>query len=83
MSACAPVPNPTEPGGGRSADYTSAYMAGCNSGFMDAGRDGFQNAYQRDGERFETDPEYHRGWSDGHNACFAAEHRTPYALPGL
>ncbi len=83
VGACAPVANPTVPGGGHSAEYTSAYMAGCDSGFTDAGRDGFQNAYQLDGKRFETDPEYHRGWSDGHAACFAAEHRPPSSMPGL
>jgi hypothetical protein len=83
VGACAPVANPAVPGGGHSADYTSAYMAGCDSGFMDAGRDGFQNTFQKDGKLFETDPEYRLGWNDGHAACFAAEHRTPSSMPGL
>ena len=81
LGACAYVSNPGFPDPARSQDYRLAYMAGCDCGFADAGRDGFQNAYQRDEKRFQSDPEYRNGWQDGYNACFAEQRRTPFSLP--
>ncbi len=82
LAACTVVPNPAVPPAGLSAAYRSAYMEGCDSGFMDAGRDGFQSDYHRDDSRFVSDAQYHKGWQDGHDACFAAERRTPAGMPG-
>lgn len=83
VGACAGVSNPAVPPEGLPTAYHSAYMEGCDSGFMDAGRDGFQNDYHRDEARFQSDPEYHKGWQEGHDACFAAERRTPAGMPGV
>ena len=52
LGACAFVPNPAIPDPARSQEYRLAYMAGSDCGFTDAGRDGFQNAYQLDEKRF-------------------------------
>ena len=81
VGACAFVPNPAIPDPARSQEYRLAFMAGCDCGFTDAGRDGFQNAYQLDEKRFQSDPEYRNGWQDGYGACFAEQRRTPFSLP--
>ena len=81
LAACAFVPNPAIPDPARSQEYRLAYMAGCDCGFTDAGRDGFQNAYQLDEKRFQSDSEYRNGWQDGYGACFAEQRRTPFSLP--
>jgi hypothetical protein len=36
----------------------------------------------RDETRFQSDPEYHKGWQEGHDACFTTERRTPAGMPG-
>jgi hypothetical protein len=82
LAGCAAGPNPVVPAATLSGAYRSAYMEGCDSGFMDAGRDGFQTDYHRDDARFQSDPVYRKGWQDGHDACFAAERRTPAGMPG-
>ena len=81
LAACAFVPNPAIPDPARSQEYRLAFMAGCDCGFTDAGRDGFQNAYQLDEKRFQSDPEYRNGWQDGYHVCFAEQRRTPFSLP--
>ena len=82
LGSCAYVPNPAIPDPARSGEYQLAFMAGCDCGFTDAGRDGFQNAYQLDEKRFQSDSEYRNGWQDGYGACFAEQRRTPFSLPG-
>jgi hypothetical protein len=81
LGACAYVPNPAIPDPARSGEYQLAFMAGCDCGFTDAGRDGFQNAYQLDEKRFQSDSDYRNGWRDGYAACFAEQRRTPFSLP--
>jgi len=80
LGASAYVPNSAVPNPARSQEYRLSYMAGCDSGFTDAGRDGYQNAYQLNEKLFQSDSEYRSGWQDGYGACFAEQRRTPFSL---
>ena len=82
LEACAFVPNPAVPALAQPREYRLAFMAGCDSGYMDAGRDGYQNAYQLDHQLFQSNSEYRKGWQDGHEACFAEQRRTPFSIAG-
>jgi hypothetical protein len=53
------------------------YFHGCRSGFSDAGREGYENKYVKDIQRYASDAEYRSGWDKGHNACYEEERRAP------
>jgi len=72
--------------GGRSppgsAEFKRGYIDGCDSGYADANRPGYETVYYKDEKRFETDAEYRKGWIEGQKACYEAEHRFPHMGTG-
>ena len=54
-------------GEGGPASYTVGRVHGCDSGFTDL--DMTVN-YFKDEARYRADPEYRRGWDDGHAQCY-------------
>lgn len=76
LGACGnPLPPPGTP------LYQSGWGAGCDSGYTDAGRDGYSQNYRK-GAEYGTDPEYKRGWDEGYKYCFDREQRMPWMLGG-
>ena len=75
--ACTPgLVNPQIPPPGTLA-LQDGYLAGCPSGFTDAGRDGYQQDYRKDAARYASNTEYRQGWDQGHAACYEEEKRHP------
>ncbi len=73
--------NPQIPPPG-SVAFQDGYLAGCPSGFTDAGRDGYQQAYRKDDVRYAGDADYRQGWDQGHAACYEEEKRHPKIIGG-
>lgn len=71
--------NPQIPPPGSPA-FEEGYLDGCNSGFRDAGRDGYEQNYRKDVTRYGREPDYKQGWDQGHAACFVEEKRHPKVL---
>ncbi len=63
-------------------DFQLGYLDGCASGYTDANRPGYQLEYRKDDRRYAADPAYHRGWDQGHDACYAEEIRVPHMCAG-
>ncbi len=81
-AACTPgLINPQIPPAG-SSELQEGYLAGCPSGFTDAGRDGYQQAYRKDAARYAGDADYRQGWDQGHGACYEEEKRHPKIIGG-
>lgn len=81
-AACTPgLVNPQIPPPGSSA-LQDGYLAGCPSGFTDAGRDGYQQDYRKDAARYAGDADYRQGWDQGHGACYEEEKRHPKIIGG-
>ena len=79
--ACAPSGiNPKIPLPGTLA-FQDGYLAGCPSGFTDAGRDGYQQDYRKDAARYASEADYRQGWDQGHDACYEEEKRHPKHIP--
>lgn len=76
MACTATLVNPRIPPPG-TPDFRDGYFAGCPSGYADAGRDGYEQAYRKDPARYATEPDYRQGWDHGHNACYEDEKRHP------
>ncbi len=72
LSACAPAGPP------ESAAYRLGWTQGCDSGYEDAGRQGYIILFGRDAARYETDGEYRKGWDQAHAECYDEEQRAPY-----
>lgn len=68
--------NPQIPPPGPPA-FQDGYLAGCPSGFTDAGRDGYQQSYRKDLPRYAGEADYRQGWDQGHAACYEEEKRHP------
>jgi hypothetical protein len=68
--------NPQVPPPG-SESYRDGYLNGCSSGFADAGRDGYQTDYYKDESRYANEPDYRKGWNEGHVACYEEDIRHP------
>lgn len=73
--------NPQIPPPGSLA-FQDGYLAGCPSGFTDAGRDGYQQDYRKDAARYAGDTDYRLGWDQGHGACYEEEKRHPKIIGG-
>lgn len=73
--------NPQIPPPG-SPDFEESYLHGCNSGFTDAGRDGYEQDYRKDAMRYTREPDYKQGWDQGYAACFEEEKRHPKVIGG-
>jgi hypothetical protein len=70
LGACASnLVNPQVPPPG-SPDFQLGYINGCNSGFTDAGWDGWEAMYAKDAQLYANNPEYRKGWDQGHQACY-------------
>lgn len=77
LAACnTALVNPEVPPHGPAA-YEDGYLHGCASGFTDARRAGYQNAYRKDATRYALEPDYRAGWDEGHRLCFEEEEREP------
>jgi hypothetical protein len=78
VGACqANMVNPQVTPPGSSIAFADGYTPGCLSGFKDANRDGYENSYSKDVERYKTDGEYRAGWDKGHDACYLEEKLRP------
>jgi len=62
---------------GSSVAFADGYSPGCLSGFKDAYRTGYENAYSKDVGRYAADSEYRAGWDRGHDACYLEEKLHP------
>ena len=76
-ATAAPLENPRVPPPGQSAAFTDGYVAGCQSGYIDADRDGFDNTTMRDERRFAVEPEYNARYQQAYAACFDDEKHHP------
>ena len=72
--------NPKIPPSGTPA-FRDGYLAGCPSGFTDAGRDGYQQDLRKDAARYAGEADYRQGWDQGHEACYEEEKRHPKHIP--
>ena len=72
IAACAPYGPP------QSAAQRIGWVEGCDSGYSDASRDGYNQMYYRDNDRYGTDGEYHEAWDGAYKECYEEELRTPY-----
>ena len=80
LVACASgLVNPQIPPPGTPA-FEEGYVDGCYSGFTDAGRDGYEQAYRKDTVRYAREPDYKKGWDQAYQACFEEEKRHPKVL---
>ena len=80
LAACASgLVNPQIPPPGSLA-FRDGYVDGCPSGFRDANRDGYEQAYRKADTRYTREPDYKSGWDQGHAACFAEEQRHPKSI---
>jgi hypothetical protein len=79
LSACTGgnLVNPQITPPGSSIAFADGYSPGCLSGFDDANRTGYENAYSKDAERYATEGEYRAGWDRGHDACYLEERLHP------
>ena len=59
------------------AEYEMGYWDGCNTGYAEAGRPGYEAAAYKNLQRFATDEEYRHGWEDGEHVCYDREVRFP------
>ena len=58
--------------------YQLGYVNGCPSGYVDAGRVGYESgSYVKDPKLYPSNPEYRQGWDQGHMACYEDERRYP------
>jgi hypothetical protein len=82
LGACAAgPPGPDVPPAGPEA-FQIGYLDGCASGYTDANRPGYETRYRKDARRYAADPDYHRGWDQGHRICYAHEIRFPHMCFG-
>lgn len=57
-----------------SDSYQVGYAVGCQNGYQDGG---YQTNVPRDEDAFENDPDYRRGWLEGHAKCYEQQQLTP------
>ena len=85
LGACSamtpPAANPQVPPPGPEA-FRAGYVDGCQTGFGEAGREGYQSVIREDPRRYSGDAEYKRGFDRGRAACYAEEQRHPKVSPG-
>lgn len=80
LAACeSGMVNPQIPPPGSLA-FSGGYLDGCRSGFKDANRDGYEQAYRKDEGRYARESDYKSGWDEAHAACFEEEKRHPKVL---
>ena len=64
------IVNPRIPPDGGTSDFNTAYVQGCDSGFHDAGWDGWEALYYKDAVTYARSDDYRKGWDLGHNGCY-------------
>jgi hypothetical protein len=83
VGACSATPalvNPQVTPPGSSIAFADGYPMGCLSGFKDANRVGYENAYSKNVTRYGIDSEYRAGWDRGHDACYLEEQLHPRVI---
>jgi len=61
--------------------YQNGWAAGCDSGYTEAGRDGYSRNYRK-GAEYGTESDYKQGWDEGYTYCYERERRTPWMMGG-
>jgi len=80
LAACkSGMVNPQVPPPGSLA-FQDGYVDGCPSGFRDANRDGYEQAYRKSDTRYAREPDYKSAWDQGHAACYEEEKRHPKSI---
>src|SRR5262249_33850109 len=67
----------------RTAAYEMGYWDGCNTGYSQANKPGYEAAARKDVQRYAADAEYRDGWDAGDKACFEREQRFPTMTFGV
>lgn len=57
--------------------YQLGQRDGCDTGYSDAGRPGYEAVFARNESLFSSNEDYKRGWIEGEKACYAAEMNFP------
>jgi hypothetical protein len=57
--------------------YQLGQQDGCDTGYSDAGRPGYEAVFARDDSLFSGNEDYRRGWIEAEKACYAAEMNFP------
>lgn len=57
--------------------YQLGRRDGCDTGYSDAGRPGYEAVFARSESLFSSNEDYKRGWIEGEKACYAAEMNFP------
>lgn len=57
--------------------YQLGQRDGCDTGYSDAGRPGYEAVFARNESLFSGNEDYRRGWIEGEKACYAAEMNFP------
>lgn len=70
------VVNPQVPPEG-SSDFKAGYRDGCDSGFADAAWYNYKGRFTKDDDQYSSNEDYHKGWDDGHTACYKFGIRYP------
>ncbi|MFO0998532.1 MAG: hypothetical protein U1F33_17825 [Alphaproteobacteria bacterium] len=67
----------------RTAAYDIGYWDGCNTGYSQAGRPGYEASARKDVQRFASDEQYRLGWEKGDRECYDKELRFPTLTFGV
>ena len=57
--------------------YQLGQRDGCDTGYSDAGRPGYEAVFARNESLFSNNEDYKRGWIEGEKACYATEMNFP------
>ncbi len=57
--------------------YQLGRRDGCDTGYSDAGRPGYEAVFARNESLFSGNEDYKRGWIEGEKTCYAAEMNFP------
>lgn len=57
--------------------YQLGQRDGCDTGYSDAGRPGYEAVFARNDSLFSSSEDYRRAWVEAEKACYAAEMNFP------
>lgn len=57
--------------------YQLGRRDGCDTGYSDAGRPGYEAVFARNDDLFSGNEDYRRGWTEAEKACYTAEMNAP------
>lgn len=57
--------------------YQLGQRDGCDTGYSDAGRPGYEAVFARNESLFSSNEDYKRGWTEAEKACYAEEMNFP------